>query len=170
MITQKMSEALNGQINKEMYSAYLYLSMSAYADSIGLSGFANWFYVQYQEETEHAMRMFQYLQEQGDTIKLKAIEQPPVEFESPMQMFEATLEHEKFITKSINDLVDLAIEEKDHATHIFLQWFITEQVEEEANDNEIIDKLKLIGNQTNALFMLDKELAQRQFVSELNNE
>ncbi len=170
MITKKMSEALNGQINKEMYSAYLYLSMSAYAETIGLSGFANWFYVQYQEETEHAMRIYHYLQEQGDAVKLKAIEQPPVEFESPMQMFEATLEHEKFITKSINDLVDLAIEEKDHATHIFLQWFVTEQVEEEANDNTIIDKLKLIGDQTNALFMLDKELAQRQFVSELNNE
>ena len=170
MITKKMSEALNGQINKEMYSAYLYLSMSAYAETIGLSGFANWFYVQYQEETEHAMRIYHYLQEQGDAVKLKTIEQPPVEFESPMQMFEATLEHEKFITKSINDLVDLAIEEKDHATHIFLQWFVTEQVEEEANDNTIIDKLKLIGDQTNALFMLDKELAQRQFVSELNNE
>lgn len=170
MISGKMTTSLNGQINKELYSAYLYLSMSAYSDSIGLKGFANWFYVQYQEETEHAMRIYQYLQEQGESVKLQAIEQPPVEFETALQMFEATLEHEKFITKSINELVDLAIQEKDHATHIFLQWFVTEQVEEEANDNEIIDKLKLIGDQANALFMLDKDLASRAFTSELPAE
>ncbi len=170
MISTKMTEALNGQINKEMYSAYLYLSMSAYAESIGLSGFANWFYVQYQEETEHAMRLYHYIQEQGEAVKLAAIEQPPTEFENILQMFEATLEHEKFITKSINELMDQAIGEKDHATQIFLQWFVSEQVEEEANDNEIIDKLKLIGDQSGGLFMYDKELSARTFVSELNAE
>lgn len=170
MLSKKMAEALNGQINKELYSAYLYLSMSAYTDTMGLKGFSNWFYVQYQEETEHAMRIYYYLQEQGEPVKLQAIEQPPVEFDTVLQMFEATLEHERFITKSINDLVDMAMQEKDHATNIFLQWFVTEQVEEEANDNEIIDKLNLIGEQTNALFMLDKELSQRTFVSELIKE
>jgi ferritin len=163
MLSEKMSEALNGQLNKEIYSAYLYLSMSAYSTYIGLKGFANWFMVQYQEETVHAMKIYDYINSQGGQVKLLAIAQPPAEFESPLDMFAKTLEHEKFVTKCINDLVDLAIEEKDHATNIFLQWFVTEQIEEEANDNEIISKLKLVGEKGDALLMIDRELAARVF-------
>jgi len=162
MLSEKMEEALNEQINKEMYSAYLYMAMSAHSKHIGLDGFANWFMVQYQEEMTHAMKIYDYINEQGGKVKLKAIKEPPSEFESPLDMFEKTLEHEKFITKSINELMDLAIKENDHATQIFLHWFVTEQIEEEANDNEIIAKLKLVGD-GNGLFMLDKELAARTF-------
>jgi len=163
MLSEKMQDALNGQLNREMYSAYLYLAMSAYSTYIGLKGFANWFMVQYQEEMMHAMKIYNYINDQGGQVKLMAIEQPLTEFESPMDMFEKTLEHEKFITKSINELVDLAIAEKDHATNIFLQWFVTEQIEEESNDKDIIARLKLIGKDGNGLLMLDKELAARVF-------
>jgi Ferritin-like protein len=163
MISEKMVNALNEQINKEIYSAYLYMSMSAYSTFIGLRGFANWFMVQYQEEMTHAMKIYDYVNDQGTQVKLMAISQPPTDFESPLDMFEKTLDHEKFVTKSINGLVDLAIEEKDHATNIFLQWFVTEQIEEEGNDNDIIAKLKLVGSEGNGLFIIDKELAQRVF-------
>ncbi len=163
MLNKKMTDALNGQINKEIFSAYLYLSMSAYSSFIGLKGFANWFMVQYHEEMEHAMKIYNYIDEQGEQVKLMAIEQPPTEFVSALDMFEKTLEHEKFITKSIHDLVDLAIEEKDHATNIFLQWFVTEQIEEEGNDNDIIAKLKLVGEGGNGLFMIDRELESRVY-------
>ncbi|HDN68680.1 ferritin [ANME-1 cluster archaeon ex4572_4] len=166
MLSEKMLEALNSQLNKELYSAYLYLAMSAHSTRIGLKGFANWFLVQYQEEQTHAMKIYDYINDQGGQVKLAAIEQPPTEFESPQEMFEKTLEHERFITRSINELVDLAIAEKDHATNIFLQWFVTEQIEEEGNDNEIISKLKLVGEGEgggNGLLMLDKELAARVF-------
>lgn len=164
MLSEKMATALNEQINKELYSAYLYLSMSAYSTYIGLKGFANWFMVQYQEELTHVMKIYDYINDQGRQVKLKAITQPPTEFGSGLEMFEKTLAHEKFVTKRINDLVNLAIDEKDHATNIFLQWFITEQIEEEANDNEIISKLKLVGKEGNGLFMIDRELATRIFV------
>ena len=166
MLSEKMVNALNEQVNKEMFSAYLYLSMSAHSETIGLQGFSNWFYVQYQEETFHAMKIYRYLLEQGAQVELESIEKPQTTFDGPMDMFEATLKHEQFITKSINDLVDLAIGEKDHATHIFLQWYVTEQVEEEANDNEIIGKLKLAGDEGNGLFMIDKELGARVYVPE----
>jgi ferritin len=170
MIGDKMAEALNVQINKEMYSAYIYLSMAAYSEHIGLSGFANWFMVQYQEENEHAMRIYKYLQEQGAQVKLETIEKPQTDYKSPTDMFEKTLAHEQFVTKSIHELVDLAVKEKDHATQIILQWFVTEQVEEEANDHEILDKLKLVGDSGRGLYMLDKELGVRAFHSELNDE
>ncbi len=163
MLSEKMTEALNKQINKEIYSAYLYLSMSAYSTYTGLHGFANWFRVQYQEEMTHAMLIYDYVHDHGAKVRLMAIPQPPTEFGSAIEIFEKTLEHEKFVTKSINDLVGLAINEKDHATQIFLQWFVTEQIEEEANDNEIISKLKLAGNEGKGLFMIDKELAGRVF-------
>ena len=163
MISKKMEAALNEQLNKEMYSAYLYMSMSTHSTHIGLKGFANWFMVQYQEEMMHAMRFYNYINDQGGRVMLVAIDAPPTEFESPLDMFEKTLKHEQFVTKRINDLVDLAIKEKDHATNIFLQWFITEQIEEEANDNDVIAKLKLVGKKGDALLMLDKELAARVF-------
>ena len=130
MLSEKMYDALNTQINREIYSAYLYLSMSAYSTYIGLKGFANWFMVQYQEEMSHAMKLYDY----------------------------------------INELVDLAIEERDHATGIFLQWFVTEQIEEESNDNEIIARLKLIGDDGNGLLMLDKELGMRVFTPPATSE
>jgi len=167
MVSKRMTKALNEQINKEIYSAYLYMSMSAYSDYVGLKGFANWFMVQYQEEMEHAMRFYQYIQEQGEHVKLMAIEQPTTQFASPLAMFEKTLEHEKYVTKRINTLVDLAMKENDHATQIFLQWFVTEQVEEEANASEIIGKLKLVGKEGNGLFMIDKELQARTLTPSL---
>lgn len=161
MISKKMIDAINGQINKEMYSAYLYMSMSTHCNSVGLKGFANWFMVQYHEEMVHAMKFFEYIQRQGGLVELKAIAQPPATFASPMDMYQKTLEHEQFITKSINELIDLAISEKDHASQIFLQWYVTEQIEEEENDNDIIVQLKMIGTSMEGLYMLDKQLATR---------
>ncbi len=163
MLSKKMAEALNEQINKEMYSAYLYLSISVYADFKGLQGFANWYRVQYQEEMDHAMRIYTYVQEQGAQVKLKAIDEPPNDFGTPLQMVEKTLKHEQFVTQLINNLVDLAMKEKDHASQIFLQWFVSEQVEEESNVNEILDKIKLAGQEGNGIFMVDKELAARVY-------
>ncbi len=163
MLSEKMTDALNNQLNKEIYSAYLYMSMSAYSSYSGLKGFANWFMVQYQEEMVHAMKIYDYIDNQGQQVKLVAINQPPTEFESPLDMFEKTLKHEQFVTKSINDLVDIAISEKDHATNIFLQWFVTEQIEEEGNDNDIISRLRIVGEDGNGLLMVDKELSARVF-------
>ena len=165
MLSKKMANALNEQVNKEMFSAFLYMSMSAHAESQGLKGFSNWFMVQYHEEMGHAMKIYRYIQEQGAEVKLKAIAEPPSGFSSPLDMFEKTLAHEQFVTKSINDLYELALSENDHATEIFLQWFVSEQVEEESNDHEIIDKLKMVGNSPQGLFMVDKELAARTFSS-----
>lgn len=161
MLKDKMIAGINEQINREMYSAYLYMSMSAYSNTIGLKGFANWFMVQYHEEMLHAMKLYEYVQRQGGDVLLKAIEAPPAEFESPMDMFVKTLAHEQFITRSINDLMDLAVAEKDHASQIFLQWYVNEQVEEEESDNDIILQLKIIKDDAHALLMLDRELAGR---------
>lgn len=161
MLTDKMTAALNGHMNKEMYSAYLYMSMSACADSMGLKGFAKWFMVQYHEEMFHAMKVFEYIQAQGGTVKLLQIDEPPAEWESALDLFENTLAHEQMVTGRINALMDLAIAENDHATKIFLQWYVTEQVEEEENDNEIIDQLKLIKDDPRGLLMLDRELGAR---------
>jgi ferritin len=163
MLSSKMIEAFNIQVNKEIYSGYLYGAMSAVCEHIGLKGFANWFMVQLKEEMEHASRIYRYILEQGGQIRLTAIDQPPFDFASPLDMFEKTLSHEKIVTRSINDLMELAVKEKDHASQIFLQWFVTEQIEEEANPAEIIAKLKLVGKDGNGLFMIDKELAARVF-------
>jgi ferritin len=164
MLTGKVNSALNKQLNNELYSAYLYLSMSSYAGSIGLKGVANWFMVQYQEEMVHAMTFFNFINSRGEHCQLDAIAAPPTEFPTVLDMFEQTLGHEQFITASINELTDLALAEKDHATHIFLQWFITEQIEEEESDRDIIGKLRLIGDNGQGLLMLDNELAARVFV------
>jgi len=161
MLSDKMIEALNEQVNREMYSAYLYMSMSAYCNATGLKGFANWFMVQYHEEMFHAMKLYEYIQRQGGDAHLKSIAEPPQKFESPMDMFTKTLEHEQFITSSINDLMELAITEKDHASQIFLNWYVTEQVEEEENDNDIIQQLQIIKDNPQGLLMLDRELAGR---------
>ena len=163
MLNKKMASALNEQMNREFYSAYLYLSMSAYSAYVGLKGAANWFYVQYQEEMVHFDKFYHYLLNQGEIVELKAVQSPPSEFKSLMDMFEQTLKHERYITKSIHDLVDLAIKEKDHATEALLQWYVTEQVEEEANDNDVLARLRLAGKEGNGLFMVDNELATRVF-------
>ncbi len=161
MITDKMAQALNEQVNREMYSAYLYMAMSAHCNQVGLKGFANWFMVQYHEEMLHAMKIYEYIQRQGANVTLIAIGQPPTTFESPLDMFTKTLEHEQFITRCINDLMELAIAEKDHASQIFLEWYVTEQVEEEENDNDIIAQLNFIKDNPQGLMMLDRELAGR---------
>jgi len=164
MISKKMVQALNKQVNNEIYSAYLYLSMSSYTNYIGLKGAANWFMVQYQEEMVHAMKIYDYVNSQGNHAQLTAISAPPTEFGTLLSIFEQTLKHEQFITNSINELMDLAIKEKDHATQIFLQWFVTEQIEEEGNDNDIIAKLKLVGDSPQGLMMVDRDLAARVFI------
>ena len=170
MLKKKIEKALNEQVNKELFSAYLYQSMAAQAEHDGLEGVANWMDVQAEEEMFHARKIYDYINEQGGRVILKAIEEPPAEFESPKAMFEKALEHEQFITKSINELVDLARKENDHATEIFLQWYVTEQVEEEDNVGGILDKLELIGDQGRGMYMLDKELADRTFTPEDEEE
>ena len=166
MLKEKVLKALNEQINAEQYSALLYLSMSAWFEDKGFPGFANWMYVQYQEELTHANKIFKYVVERSGKVELKGIEQMPVEFDSVLQVVEKTLAHEKHVTELINNLVDVAVEARDHATQSFLQWFVDEQVEEEANVTEILDSLKLIEGEArgNGLFMLDRELRQRVFV------
>lgn len=163
MISKKMSAAINEQINKELYSAYLYLAMAAQSEAMNLSGFAAWFSVQAKEEVEHAMKFFEYLVEQGARVELEAIAQPPISFKSPVDMFEKTLEHERKVTASIHALMDLAIKENDHATQSFLRWYVDEQVEEEANASAILAKLEMIGPAGGAaLLMLDHELGARK--------
>ncbi|WP_228288205.1 ferritin [Thermosipho ferrireducens] len=160
---ERMIEALNKQTNEEFYSAYLYLSMSAYFEKIGLKGFANWMRIQAQEERDHAMKIFDYILSRGDNVKLFSIKEPTEKWDGPLDVFKQVLEHEKHITKCINDLVDLAEELKDRATYNFLQWYIDEQVEEEENANEILNKLEWIGDRKEAIFMLDNELGQRVY-------
>jgi len=165
MASKKMIEMLNHQINREIYSAYLYVSMSSYANFIGLKGFANWFNVQVQEELAHAQIFYNFVNDLGERVILKAIETPEIDFKSPLDLYEKTLAHEKIVTSLINDLISLAREEKDYASDNFLAWFVKEQVEEESNANELIAKLKLIKDDGRGLLMLDNELAQRTFVA-----
>lgn len=164
MLKEKMLTALNEQINAEQYSAFLYLSMSSWFHEKGLPGFANWMYIQYQEELTHANKLFNYVVERGEKPVLKAIDQMPVEWDGIIEIYEATLKHEQLVTSLIDNLVDVAIEVRDHATQSFLQWFVDEQVEEEANVTEILDNLKLINGQGNGIFMLDREMRGRTFV------
>lgn len=163
MLSEKVVKSLNHQINREIYSAYLYLGMNAYAGSIGLKGFANWFLVQVKEELSHAQIIYNYVNQQGSRVILEAIEVPGQDFSSVKELFEKTLSHEKKVTAMINDLVTIAKLENDYATENFLQWFVKEQVEEESSANDILQKLNLIGDQGNALFMIDNELGQRVF-------
>ena len=163
MVKENMLKALNDQINAEQYSALLYLSMSAWFSDKGFPGFANWMYIQYQEELTHANKFFKYINDRSGKVQLKAVEQVPTEFESVISVFEQTLEHERKVTGLINKLTDIAVEEHDHAAQSFLKWFVDEQVEEEANVEQLIDSLRLIDGQGNGLFMLDRELSQRVF-------
>ena len=163
MIGKKMTKALTQQINSELYSAYLYFSMSSYATSVGLRGTAHWMFTQAQEEMGHALKESQYLQSQGEQVMLEAVEQPPSTFKSALDMFEQVLKHEKKVTAAINALTKLAIDETDYATQIFLQWFITEQIEEEENATEIVRRLQMVGGSSGALLYIDKELGKRAF-------
>lgn len=163
MFTKKMEKALNEQVNAEMYSAYLYLSMSAWAELHNLRGFANWLRVQYLEETAHALKIFDYILERGGQVELKKIEKPDNTWKDIIEVFEQVYKHEQHVTSLINNLVSIAIEEKDYATNNMLQWFVNEQVEEEASALEILDQLKLFDGKGAPLFMMDRELKQRVF-------
>jgi ferritin len=163
MISKKLQEAFNLQINKELFSEYLYLSMAAYCFEMELDGFANFFMVQTQEEHFHAMKMFNFVTDRGGRVLLKPIEGPETEFNSITDVFEKTLVHEQFVTKSINELMDISLRENDHAAASFLKWFVDEQVEEESNVTKILSKLKLIKGEGQGLLMIDSELAARVF-------
>lgn len=162
MLGKKLEDAINEQINKELYSAYLYLSMSAYCESESLPGFAGWMRAQAQEETEHAMRFFDYVNSRGGRVVLKEIEVPPPVWKSPLEMFEQVLEHERKVTGMINRIYELALSENDYATQMELQWFITEQVEEEESAGAVVEQLKRAGEQPMGLLMMDKQLGERQ--------
>lgn len=164
MIKKEVLDAMNAQINAESYSAYMYLSMAAYFENIGLPGFANWMKVQHQEEAAHAIKFFNYVADRGGKVMLKAIDQVPVDFDGIVDVFEKTLTHEIHVTELINNLMNVAVTANDHASQSFLKWFIDEQVEEEANVEKILSTLKLINGQGNGIFMMDRELAQRVFV------
>ncbi len=161
MLSKKMVKELNKQINAEFFSSYLYLSMSGWFESNGLSGFANWMRLQAKEESFHAEKIFDYVHERGGRVILAAIEKPESKWQSPLEIFKAALGHEEMISGLINDLVNVAIDEKDHATNNFLQWFVAEQVEEEATAGGIVDKLNLIGKDSAGLFALDIEMGKR---------
>ena len=162
MISRKMQEKLNEQLRREYHSSYLYLAMASYCRTLGLDGAAHWMRVQSREELEHAMKFFDYVEHQQSQPILAAIEQPPASFESVAQVFEKTVEHEKYVTRSINELYGAAVEEKDYATQAFLQWFVSEQIEEEAEAQRILDRIRMIGDSRGSLLYLDKELGKRQ--------
>ncbi|MEW5737045.1 MAG: ferritin [Thermodesulfobacteriota bacterium] len=163
MIGKKMEKAINGQINAELYSAYLYLSMSAWFSARNLPGFANWMRVQAQEEMVHVMKFYDYLLTRGGTVTLGPVDGPPVSWKSPLDAFEAVYAHEQKVTALIHGLMDVAIAEKDHAARILLDWFVNEQVEEEESAVNVVNQLKLLEKAPGGLYMLDKELGQRVF-------
>ncbi|GAB6101819.1 ferritin [Thermococcus atlanticus] len=162
MLSERMLKALNEQLNRELYSAYLYFSMAAYFEDMNLEGFANWMKAQAEEELGHVLRFYNYIYDRNGRVELKAVQEPPKEWDSPLAAFEAAYEHEQFITRHIHELAALAEEEKDYSTRAFLEWFINEQVEEEANVKKIVDKLRFARDSPQVIFMLDQELGQRQ--------
>ncbi len=161
MLNEKMEEALNSQLNFEIYSAYIYFSMSAYFLSVKLPGFAQWMRAQTQEEMIHTMKFYDYINEREGRIKLQQIDGPATEWESPLKAFENALNHEKIVTGRINDMVTLAIEVKDQVTNNFLQWYVKEQVEEEESVGGVVEKIKTIGDETSGLQKIDQELSTR---------
>ncbi|MBO8159250.1 ferritin [Thermosyntropha sp.] len=163
MVSERLRAKLNEQIQKEFYSAYLYLSMEAYFLSQNLDGFANWFHIQAQEERDHAMLIFDYLNRVGAKIELGAIEAPPTDFASPEEVLQKTVEHERLVTRSIYDLFDLASEEKDHKTVMFLQWFVNEQVEEEENAEKNLASFRFVKDDPKGILLLDREMAARVY-------
>ncbi len=163
MLSEKMQKALNGQFNAELYSGYLYLAMAAYYEDSDLPGFANWMRVQAQEELSHGMKIYDYIVQRGGRVLLDTIEKPPLEWDSPLAVSEHVLEHEQKVTGLINELVNLALEEKDHATNNFLQWFVAEQVEEEESAGGVLQKVRMASDSPSGLLMVDSELALRVF-------
>lgn len=161
MLSEKMLKALNEQIQKELYSAYFYLGIASYFREKALEGFSSWMEAQAEEEMGHALRIYDYVFERGGRVTLEAIQKPPQDFDGPRDAFRAVYEHEKKVTASISDLVNLAMEEKDHATYQFLQWFVKEQVEEEASAKEVLDKIGLVEGSPHGIYLLDRELATR---------
>ena len=161
MINQKIQDALNAQINLEQYSAQLYLAMSAHCESKSFRGFAHWLRVQAQEETAHAMKIVRFLLDRGGRLELKPIEAPPTDFGSVTQVFEKILAHEQHITTSISSLFERSRAEKDYASEITLQWYVTEQVEEEANVGQILDQLRAVGEQGGGIWYLDSKMGKR---------
>ena len=161
MLSKAVQDAINEQIKNELYSAYLYLSMSAHFEASNLPGFARWMRLQAQEEQGHAIKFFDYMHDRGGVVRLQAIDQPPAEWKSSLVLFEQVLHHEQMVTGMIHRLYELAAKENDYATGIMLQWFITEQVEEEKSAAQIIDTLKLIDAHGTAVLMLDKQLGKR---------
>jgi ferritin len=162
LLGNTVEEAMNEQIKNELFSAYQYLSMAAYCESENLPGFAQWMRAQAREETEHAMKFYDFILERNGRIVLRGIDGPLVEFGSPLEVFARALEHEQEVTAMINDLYGLAVRENDYASQTFLQWFVTEQVEEEKNAGDVVETLKMVGDKSEALFLLDRELGQRQ--------
>ncbi|MBR6758950.1 MAG: ferritin [Alistipes sp.] len=165
MLSVKMQDALNAQINAELWSAYLYLSMSMDASAKGLKGVANWFAIQFKEEQDHAQILMNYVNARGGRVVLAAIDAVQTEWSTPLAMYEKTLEHEQKVTSLINDLYNIAIEEKDHASRSMLTWFVDEQVEEEENARDIIDQLRMVDGDKFGLYMIDKELAARTYTT-----
>ena len=161
MLSTQMQDALNGQITKEFYASQLYLAMSAHFEALNLRGFAHWMRVQSDEEREHALKLFDFILARGGSVELGAVEQPPGEFGAPVEIFQASLAHERRVTAWINELYARATSENDYASQVFLQWFIDEQVEEEANASEMIDRLSMAGDNKAALLMLDTEMKSR---------
>lgn len=161
MIGKRMQDAINEQIQVEMFSSYLYLSMSAYFHSINFDGMANWMKVQAQEENGHAMKFFQHIIDRGGRIELMQIDKPKTEWFSPLEAFQEAYKHEQYITERINNLVNIALEENDNPASILLQWFVNEQVEEEGSVSKIVERLGRVGNSPNGLFMLDSRLGER---------
>lgn len=166
MVTKKMDVALNKQLNAELYSGYLYLSMAAYFEDTNLSGFANWMKVQFQEELSHGMKFYNYIIQRGAKVTLEEIEKPKGQWNSPVEVFQQVLSHEEKVSGLINDLVDLAIKEKDHATNNFLQWFVSEQVEEEESASEALNKVKLASESSHGFFLVDSEFGQRTYTED----
>ena len=162
MLSSAIQDAMNQQINAELYSSYLYLSMAANFEESNLHGMAHWMQIQAKEEAGHAMKFFKYIVDRGGRVSLSAIAAPPTKWNSPHAVFEDAYKHECHVTGLINKLVELADSEKDHASSVFLQWFVNEQVEEEAHASEIVHQLKMVGDAKQGLFMMDRHLAQRQ--------
>jgi ferritin len=161
MIKEKIEKALNQQLKQELFAFYIYLSMSAHFESMNLNGFANWMRFQAEEEKTHGLKFYDYILQANGKIDLKQIDAPKKSWKSVQEIFEDTYNHEKKVTESIYDIVDLSISERDHATHNFLQWFVSEQVEEEATALKILEKIKLIGDNQGALFIFDREMGSR---------
>jgi ferritin len=164
MMNKKIKKALNNQVNAELYASYLYLSMCAWFEAKSLTGFASWMRVQVQEEMFHAIKIFDYIHDRNGEVVLEALAKPESGWDSPLAVIESALKHEQKVTAMINDLVNCALEEHDHAANQFLQWYVAEQVEEEANFGTVLDRLRLVGNDSSGLFALDLEMAKRVFV------